>query len=98
MTDGREGEPRNEGRLTLAWGGCKPPMYTEDAVFLESSGPMSGRQALLDMAKTMTPLSSVTITPLRTVGHGDLAYVYCTGSWINGRSPNVGSKSAVRAY
>jgi ketosteroid isomerase-like protein len=71
-------------------------MYTEDAVFLESSGPVSGRQALLSMAKTMTPLSSVTITPLRTVGHGDLAYVYCTASWVNGRSPSVGPRSTVR--
>lgn len=71
-------------------------MYTEDAVFLESSGPVSGRPALLSMAKTMAPLSSVTITPLRTVGHGDLAYVYCTGSWVNGRSTNAGPRSNVR--
>ncbi len=71
-------------------------MYTEDAVFLESSGPVAGRPALLSMAKAMTPLSSVTITPLRTVGHGDLAYVYCTASWVNGRSTSGGPRSSVR--
>jgi len=71
-------------------------MYTEDAVFLESSGPVSGRQALLAMAKTMSPLSAVTITPVRTVGHGDLAYVYCKASWVNCRAPSLGAKSEVR--
>jgi uncharacterized protein (TIGR02246 family) len=71
-------------------------MYTEDAVFLESSGPVAGRQALLDMAKAMKPLSSVTITPERTVGHGDLAYVYCTASWVNGRPPDAGAASKMR--
>jgi hypothetical protein len=38
-------------------------MYTEDAVFLESGGPVSGRLGLLDMAKAMKPLSSVTSRP-----------------------------------
>ena len=72
-------------------------MYTEDAVFLEAGAPpVVGRGALLEMAKRMKPLSSVTITPERTVGAGDLAYVYCTGSWVNGRPPDSGSTSRVR--
>ena len=71
-------------------------MYTDDAVFLESGGPVSGRLGLLDMAKAMKPLSSVTITPERTEGHGDLAYVYCTASWVNGRPLDGGTTSRVR--
>src|SRR5262245_55570616 len=72
-------------------------MYTEDAVFLEAGAPpIVGRQALLDMAKSMKPLSSVTISPERTVGAGNLAFVYCTASWVNGRPPGTGSTSRVR--
>jgi uncharacterized protein (TIGR02246 family) len=71
-------------------------MYTEDAVFLESGPPVVGRQALLEMAKAMKPLSSVTISPERTEGRGDLAYVYCRGSWVNGRPPEVGTTSRMR--
>lgn len=72
-------------------------LYTEDAVFLEAGAPpVVGRQALLDMAKRMKPLSSVTISPERTVGVGNLAYVYCTASWVNGRPPDTGSTSRVR--
>ena len=69
-------------------------MYTADAVFLESAGPpVEGRQTLLKMAAEMQPLSSVTLTPVRTVGHGDLAYVYCKASWINGRPLHAGTES-----
>lgn len=71
-------------------------MYTEDAVFLESGAPVVGRQALLDMAKTMKPLSSVTISPERTEGQGGLAYVYCRASWVNGRPPESGTTSRMR--
>jgi uncharacterized protein (TIGR02246 family) len=71
--------------------------YTEDALFLEAGGPpVEGRAALLKLAKAMPPLSSVQITPLRTERHGDLAVVYCTGTWVNGRPPNAGSTSRVR--
>jgi uncharacterized protein (TIGR02246 family) len=71
--------------------------YTEDAVFLEAGGPpVEGREALTALAKEMPPLSSVTITPIRTEGHGDVAVVYCTASWVNGRPPKVGSTSRVR--
>lgn len=71
--------------------------YTEDAVFLEAGGPPAeGRAALLQLAKEMKPLSSVKITPLKTDGYGDLAVVYCTGTWVNGRPPDVGATSHVR--
>ena len=72
-------------------------LYAENAVFLEAGAPpVVGRAALLEMAKGMRPLSSVTISPERTVGVGDLAYVYCTASWVTGRPPETGSTSRVR--
>ena len=72
-------------------------LYTEDAVFLEAGGPpVAGRPALLEMAKAMKPLSSVTFSAERTVGAGTLAYVYGTASWVNGRPPDAGSTSRVR--
>lgn len=72
-------------------------LYAEDAVFLEAGAPpVVGRQALLAMARDMQPLSSVTISPERTVGVGNLAYVYCTASWVNGRPPGTGATSRVR--
>ena len=71
-------------------------MYTEDAVFMESGEKVTGRSALMEMAKAMKPLSAVTITPETTVGHGDLAYVSCRASWVNGRPPDAGTESRVR--
>jgi hypothetical protein len=69
--------------------------YTADAVLLEDE-PVVGREALLAMARTMKPLSSVTITPERTEGHGSLAYVYGRASWVNGRPPDTGTTPRVR--
>lgn len=72
-------------------------MYTEDAVLLESgSEPLEGRAALLDLARQMKPMSSVTISPLHTEGHGNLAYMYGRASWVNGRPPEAGATSQVR--
>ena len=66
--------------------------YTEDAVFVAPGAPaVQGRQALLEMARAMQPLSSVSIKPLRTEGSGNLAYVYGLASWVSGRPPNVGA-------
>jgi ketosteroid isomerase-like protein len=60
--------------------------YTEDAVVLEAgSPPVRGRAALLDMARAMTPMSSVRIVPEHTEGDGRLAYMRGTASWVNGR-------------
>ena len=72
-------------------------MYTEDALFVGPGSPaVEGREALLKMARTMNPLSSVVITPIKTEGDGNVACVYCRGSWVNGRPPNGGSESRVR--
>ena len=71
-------------------------MYTNDAILLEpGSAPVEGRAALLAMAKSMPPLSSVFISPNRTEGQGNLAYMYGHASWVNGRPPSVGSTSNV---
>jgi ketosteroid isomerase-like protein len=71
-------------------------MYTEDAGLLEAgSEPVVGRTELLKMAKSMLPMSSVAISPSYIEGSGTLAYMYGRASWVNGRPPNVGSKSKV---
>jgi uncharacterized protein (TIGR02246 family) len=71
--------------------------YTEDAVFVAPGAPAEqGRETLLQMARSMKPLSSVSFTALRTEGSGHLAYVYGHGSWVNGRPPNVGATTNVR--
>ena len=58
--------------------------YTEDAVFDGGGQVVQGRTALLEMAEGMSPLSSVSIRPLRTVGRGDMATVWCEASWVSG--------------
>jgi ketosteroid isomerase-like protein len=66
-------------------------------VLLEpGAAPIEGRQALLEMARTMTPLSSVVIAPTRTKGQPTVAYTYGSASWVNGRPPNAGSTTQVR--
>jgi len=78
-----------EARLAAALGSDDPTAwvfeYTEDAVF-DGGGDhaVDGRAALLEMAAAMNPLSSVSIRPLRTEGHGDLAVVWFEGSWVSG--------------
>jgi ketosteroid isomerase-like protein len=71
-------------------------MYTEDAGLLEAgSEPLEGRAKLLELARSMQPMSSVTISVTRTEGHGRIAYMYGTASWVNGRPPQAGSTSKV---
>lgn len=71
--------------------------YTDDAILVEPDAPaIQGRQALLEMARSMKPLSSVVISPVRTDGRATLAYVYGHASWVNGRPPHAGSTSNVR--
>jgi uncharacterized protein (TIGR02246 family) len=71
--------------------------YTEDAVFVAPGAPaVQGRAALLQMARAMKPLSSVSIRPIRTEGSGGLATVYGYASWVSGRPPDAGSVSKVR--
>jgi ketosteroid isomerase-like protein len=43
-----------------------------------------GRESLLAMARSMRPLRSVSIRPLRTEGQGGLAAVWCEASWMSG--------------
>jgi ketosteroid isomerase-like protein len=71
--------------------------YTEDAVF-DGGGDhaVQGRDALLEMAAAMAPLSSVSIRPLRTEGCDGLATVWFEGSWVSGRPPATGPTVEVR--
>ena len=71
-------------------------MYTEDAGLLEAgSEPLEGRAKLLELARSMQPMSSIIIVPTRTEGHGNIAYMYGTASWVNGRPPKTGPTSQV---
>jgi uncharacterized protein (TIGR02246 family) len=71
--------------------------YTEDAVFVAPGAPaVQGRAALLQMAKAMKPLSSVSINALRTEGSGHLAYVYARASWVSGRGVDAAPVTNVR--
>jgi uncharacterized protein (TIGR02246 family) len=59
--------------------------YTDDAVFDGGGEHASiGRESLLSMARSMRPLTSVSIRPLRTEGQGSLAAVWVEGSWVSG--------------
>jgi ketosteroid isomerase-like protein len=71
--------------------------YTEDAVLLESGEPpVSGRPALLELARSMKPIASATIISDHIEGSGNVAYSYGTASWINGRPPDATSATHVR--
>ena len=71
-------------------------MYTKDAGVLEAgSKPLEGREQLLELARSMQPMSSVVFTPIRTEGHGNIAYTYGAATWVNGRPPQAGSTSQV---
>jgi ketosteroid isomerase-like protein len=69
--------------------------YTEDAVFDAGGHVVQGRAALLEMATGMSPLSEVSIRPLRTEGSGRLATVWCEASWVSG-PPESGTRTEVR--
>ena len=71
--------------------------YTEDAIFVGPGGQsVQGRPALLQMAKAMLPLSSVSIQPLRTEGNARLATVYAQASWTSGPTPEARAITKVR--
>ena len=71
--------------------------YTEDAMFVGPGSPaVQGREALLQMARAMTPLSSVSITALQTGGSGAMAYTYGEAAWVNGRPPNMSGTTNLR--
>lgn len=65
-----------------AWVYC----YTEDAMFVgPGEAPVQGRAALLEMAKSMTPLRNLQLVPQRIESSGALAYAYIRGHWSNGQ-------------
>lgn len=71
--------------------------YTEDAVLLEpGSPPIAGRAALLELARTMKPIASGTISSEHIEGSGNVAYSYGTARWISGREPAATSTTHVR--
>ena len=59
--------------------------YTEDATF-DGGGEhaVTGRESLLAMARSMRPVGSVSIRPLRTEGRDGLAAVWAEASWVSG--------------
>lgn len=59
--------------------------YTDDAVF-DGGGEHAavGRESLLAMARSLRPLRSVSIRPLRTEGREGLAAVWAEASWVSG--------------
>jgi uncharacterized protein (TIGR02246 family) len=72
--------------------------YTKDAVFVAPDGPaVKGRVALLEMARTMAPMSAVRITPLRIEGSGSIAYALIRGTWVNGKPGPAARTSRVRS-
>ena len=71
--------------------------YTGDAVF-DAGGEhaVQGREALLQMANAMQPLSSVSFRPMRTEGSGDCATVWFAGSWLSGSAEDESRRVSVR--
>jgi len=71
--------------------------YTADAVF-DGGGEhaVEGREALLSMARSMSPLRSVSIRPLRTMGVDGLAAVWIEGSWVNRPNGSNATTTEVR--
>src|SRR5215213_8750705 len=71
--------------------------YTEDAVF-DGGGEQAvvGRDSLLAMARSMRPLRSVSIRPLRTEGRDGLAAVWVAASWVSGPVTNEPTAVSVR--
>lgn len=71
--------------------------YTDDAVILEpGSPPVSGRAALLELARSMKPIASATIQSEHIEGSGNLAYSHGIAIWHSGRSPDATSTTRVR--
>jgi ketosteroid isomerase-like protein len=71
--------------------------YTEDAVLLEpAAAPVSGRVALLELARAMKPITSGAIRSEHIEGSGNVAYSYGTAFWNSGRSPDATTTTRVR--
>jgi ketosteroid isomerase-like protein len=71
--------------------------YTDDAIFVaRGSAAIEGREALLDHARRMTPISSASIIAQSTDGDGDIAARLGTANWVNGPKGSEGSTTRVR--
>lgn len=71
--------------------------YTDDAIFVApGSAAIEGREALLALARQMTPLSSANIVAQVTDGDGDLAATLGNANWVNGQKDSGGTVSRVR--
>jgi len=82
-----------QGDDPLAW----VADYTEDAVFQEGTEePVSGRAALTKLARSLGPLSSVSLEPERTMVQGRLAYVQVRGAYAVGKGARAGPLSRFR--
>jgi ketosteroid isomerase-like protein len=93
----RAAERRVTGALTAPDVTAWVYEYTEDAVLLEPAAPpVSGRVALLELARAMKPIGSATISSDHIEGSGNVAYSYGTASWTSGRSPEATSTTRVR--
>jgi uncharacterized protein (TIGR02246 family) len=71
--------------------------YADDASFVAPGGPaVEGREALLELARQMTPLSSARIVAQTTDGGGDLAAVLGHASWVVGPKGSGDATTRVR--
>jgi ketosteroid isomerase-like protein len=90
-----------ESRLEMALEADDPTewvyQYAEDAVFDAGGDHVGvGRESLLTMAKSMQPVGSVSIRPLRTEGQGDLATVWIQASWVTAAAESEPQNVEVR--
>ena len=93
----RQAERELEAALSAADPTAWVAYYTEDAVFVAPGAPaVQGRDALLQMARSMKPLSRVKIEALKTEGAGPVAAVYGRGTWVSGAGTPTQSTSTVR--
>jgi ketosteroid isomerase-like protein len=89
-----------ERRLETSLGSSDPTAwvydYTEDAVFDGGDHAVVGREALLDMARSMRALREISIRPLRTEGRDGLVTVWAEASWTGVSDEGGASRVEVR--
>jgi uncharacterized protein (TIGR02246 family) len=72
--------------------------YTEDAEFVApGEAPVRGRQALLEVARSMAPLRQVKIAIERMEVNDGLGYTFVRGSWVTGEDPSKQQATRVRS-
>lgn len=93
----RSAERRLEAALEASDPTAWVDHYTEDATF-DGGGEHAvvGRDSLLAMARSMRPLGSVSIRPLRTEGRDGLAAVWAEASWVSGPGDSEPAHVSVR--